>query len=612
MTSDPQRRSAALSMFPLLAALAALPPAAAAPEPRSHPADPPSTVAPGEIAPAGYPATDAIAERLAAAAKLAPGRGTIARIAVSREGRAIDALLLGNPDMSRRMPALLLVAGMDGVNLGSTEQCLAALEATLRDHPELLESMRIYAIPQANPDARAAAIATRHPRATNARVVDDDRDGSSDEDGPSDLNGDGIIARIRRIAPPGETATHVVDPVDPRIVRPANRDKDELATHQVFAEGGDKDLDGQFAEDGAGGVDLDRNFPHRWPEFAADAGPFPMSEPESLGIARFVRDHPEITSAVVFGRHDTLVNFPDTKDKDSTGRTPVAYLAEDHAIYRDFAKLWKESTKIEKSEQADLAGSLVLWLADHRGIAAVAANGWTRPEVPKPPEAKPGETTPGETTPGETTPGDAKNGDAKSPAPTPDTPKETGDAEQSAWLALAEKVYRGGFVPWTAFDHPVYGACEIGGFAPFLRASPTIAQARELGTRTAPFIAALAAKRARIEASEARFTPLADGLAKVEFRIANTGSMPTVTEMGRISGVVPPVIVRLVDPATGKGLAPELVLSGRPVNRIDRLPATESREYTWIVRLPAGGAVDIATSGPFFDTITRTAKGASK
>ena len=95
---------------------------------------------------------------------------------------------------------------------------------------------------------------------------------------------------------------------------------------------------------------------------------------ESLGVAafaRFVRDHPEITSAVVFGRHDTLVNFPDTKDKDSTGRTPVAYLAEDHAIYRDFAKLWKESTKIEKSEQADLAGSLVLWLADHRGIAAV-------------------------------------------------------------------------------------------------------------------------------------------------------------------------------------------------------------------------------------------------
>jgi hypothetical protein len=43
------------------------------------------------------------------------------------------------------------------------------------------------------------------------------------------------------------------------------------------------------------------------------------------------------------------------------------------------------------------------------------------------------------------------------------------------------------------------------------------------------------------------------------------------------------------------------------VNKIDRLPASESREFTWIVRLPAGGAVDIATSGPTFDTIIRTA-----
>ena len=537
---------------------------------------------PGALAPAGFPSVSDVDARMREIARAAGARGALRQIATSRAGQPVHALLLGEQDMARRMPAMLLVAGMDGVNLGSTEQLLGALDAALRDNPTLLDGMRIYAIPQANPDARAKALATRHPRATNARVVDDDHDGASDEDGPADLNGDGLILQIRRVAPPGEAATHVVDPVDARIVRPANREKNEVPTHQVFVEGVDKDGDGFVAEDGEGGVDLDRNFPHRWAEFAADAGPYPMSEPETLGIARFVRDHADITTAVVFGRHDTLVNFPDTKDKDSTGRTPVAYLAEDHGLYREFGKLWKESTKIERSGSADLAGSLVLWLADHRGIAAVAANGWARPEVPKPPEPKEGE-------------------------PKPEAPKETGDAEQSAWLALSEKVYHGGFAPWTAFNHPVYGACEIGGFAPFLRESPTIAQARDLGTRTAPFIAALAAKRARIDASEARCTVLADGLARIEFRLSNTGSMPTVTEMGRITGVVPPVIVRLVDPATGKGLAPEAVLSGRPVNKIDRLPATESREFTWIVRLPAGGAIDVVTSGPTFDSITRTA-----
>jgi len=565
------------------------------------PPPPRPVVEPGPMAPAAFPAPDAVRDRMQAVAKSMQGRASLVTIATSREGRAVQALVIGDQDMKRKMPAMLLVAGMDGVQLGSTEQLLGALEAALRDNPKLVESMRVYAIPEANPDARAWAMKNKHPRATNARVVDDDHDGAADEDAPTDTNGDGAVTTIRRVAPPGERATHVIDAVDARIVRPANKDKGEVATHQVFVEGGDRDEDGFASEDAVGGVDLDRNFPHRWPEFASDAGPYPLSEPETLGIAKFVRDHADITTAVVFGRHDTLVHFPDTKDKDSTGRTPVAYLAEDHDLYREFGKLWKESTKIEKSDQADLAGSLLLWLADHRGIAAVAANGWTRPEVPKQPEPKEGE---------------PKEGEPKEGEPKQETPKETGDGEQSAWLTLSEKVYRGGFIEWKPAQHPFYGACEIGGFAPFFRESPTIAQARDLGARTAPFLTALAAKRARIEASEPKVTPLANGLAKIEFRIVNAGNMPTVTEMGRITGVVPPMIVRLVDPKSGKGLVPESVLSGRPVNKIDRLPASESREFTWIVRLPAGGAVDIATSGPTFDTITRTATsirtGASK
>jgi hypothetical protein len=82
--------------------------------------------------------------------------------------------------------------------------------------------------------------------------------------------------------------------------------------------------------------------------------------------------------------------------------------------------------------------------------------------------------------------------------------------------------------------------------------------------------------------------------------------MPSTTEMGRITGVIPPIVVRLVDRATGKPLAPTAVLSGRPVSKIDRLEAAASQEYTWTVRMPDGG-LDVAVSGPTFDTITRTA-----
>ena len=353
-------------------------------------------------------------------------------------------------------------------------------------------------------------------------------------------------------------------------MRPANRDKGEVATHEVFVEGADRDGDGVHCEDGAGGVDLDRNFPHRWPEFSRDAGPYQLSEPETLAIAGFVRDHPEIVTAVVFGRHDTLASFPDTKDMDATGRTPMVYHRDDHGLYRDFGKLWKESTKVERSAGADLAGSLVLWLANHRGIAAVAANGWARPEPPPLPEG------------------------------TPALP-ETGDAEQSAWLAVSDRMRDGaGFVPWKTFEHPELGAVEVGGFAPFFRESPTPAEAAELARKSAAFVTALATKRPKIEVSDAVLTPLADGLARVEVRVTNTGSLATTTEMGRITRSVPPVVVRL-------SLPPDAVFSGRPVEKIERLAAGASEEFAWTVRLDRGASVDVSVSGPFFNPIVRTA-----
>jgi len=528
---------------------------------------PPASPAPARVAHLGL---DSIERSLAELASLPEVRVERTTIAVSREGRPIHAVRLASRDDGAKRPAILLVGGMDGEQLASTDCVLESLLAIGRDNPQLLGEVHLIGVPLANPDARAAALATKHPRRTNARVVDDDRDGVADEDPPHDIDGDGLVTTIRRIAPPGRAATHVVDASDARIVRPANRDKGEVATHEVFVEGADLDGDGFHAEDGAGGVDLDRNFPHRWPEFSRDAGPYQLSEPETLGLAKFVRDRPEIVTAVVFGRHDTLVNLPDTKDMDATGRTPMVYHRDDHGLYRDFAKLWKESTKVERSAGADLAGSLVLWLANHRGIAAVAANGWARPEPPPLPEGTP-------------------------------PPPETGDAELAAWLAVSDRMRDGaGFVPWKAFDHPDLGSVEIGGFAPFFRESPTPADAEELARKSAAFVAALAARRPRIEVSDALVTRLAGGLARLEVRVTNSGTLATVTEMGRITRVVPPLVVRL-------SLPPEAIFSGRPVEKIDRLAAGASVDLAWTIRLGADESVDVGVTGPFFDRIVRSA-----
>jgi hypothetical protein len=545
-------------------------PLLAAGDPPAAPSSAPSAIPTGPLAPVGFSSVDVAMERALELAKLAGDKGRIEHIGTSREGRQITVVTLGNTDPSRKMPAMLVVGGMDAVNFASPEQVLESARAILRDKPNLLDTMRVHLVIVANPDARASAMQSKQPRATNARAVDDDRDGRIDEDGPADFDTDGFVTEMRRVAPPGVTATHMIDPVDPRILRPAKREKGEVATHEILTEGRDNDGDGRIGEDPEGGVDLDRNFPHRWPEAERDAGPYPLSEPESLAIAKFVRAHPEIVTAVVFGRHDTLASFPDTKDKDSTGRTPMVYLTEDHELYHELGKSWIETTKLEKSANADLAGSLVLWLADHRGIAAVAANGWTRPEPPKLAEGT-------------------------------QAPAETGDTEQSAWLANSERAYEApGFIAWRPIRHPKWGDVEIGGFIPFFRESPTAAQATELAKKCAPFVIDLAARHPVINASEVTITPLSAGLARVALRVTNTGTLASTTEMGRITGVVPPVVVRV-------GVPPESVLSGRAVEKIERLLPGASVDYEWTIRVPTTGKLDLTISGPTFDTITRTA-----
>jgi len=572
----PNRRRAPIAValsLTLLCAIAAAP-AAAADDPPSQP-PPLAPATRGTLAPEGFADPDLIGTRLLGIASAAGARAEVVQIGASREGRPLLLLSIGPVDRAAKVPEILVIGGMDAVQLASPDQVLATAEALQRlaastdpanTNAGLLDRVRFHLVALANPDARAAAIARKVPVATNAREVDDDRDAERNENGPSDLDGDGRITTIRRPAPPGRPASVLADSVDPRIVRAANGDKGERATHEIFTEGLDSDGDGRIAEDGPGGVDLDRNFPHRWPEFAPEAGPMPLSEPETMALARFVRDHPAITVAVVFGRHDTLAAFPDTKDKDSTGRTPLVYLAEDHGLYRDFAKVWKDSTKIERSNSADLAGSFVLWLANHRGIAAVAANGFARPSLPPPPEGTP-------------------------------PPPETGDGEQAAWLAVSDTLAEGrGFAPWRAFSHPTLGEVEIGGFAPFFRESPTASETTALAGASANFVVALAEKQPKLEVSDPQVTRLASGLTRITLRVTNTGTLPTVTEMGRVTGVVPPIVVRLA-------LAPDAVLDGRPVEKIDRLAPGRSRDFDWTVR--SDGPVDISVTAPFEGPITR-------
>jgi len=308
------------------------------------------------------------------------------------EDRPIHMLTLAtDPARAGDMPSILVLAGMDGQRAATTEVALRMAKRLLTDDASVLEQVAVFMVPRGNPDGTARFRAAPSRRgALNARPVDEDRDRRIDEDGPADLDGDGVITLMRKADPPPglARATLVVDEHDARILREPKPLSGEAPRYAVWVEGLDADRDGLIAEDGPGGVDPDMNFPARWSEFDRSAGAAPLSESESRALAAFVAEHPRIVAVVALGRHDNIVNVPDARARDASGRMPAQLDEADSALWAELSKSYKEITGQSKATGADPAGSFALWCYLHRGIPSITSTMWSRPEPPKAPETK--------------------------------------------------------------------------------------------------------------------------------------------------------------------------------------------------------------------------------
>ncbi len=245
----------------------------------------------------------------------------------SIEGREIWMVEIADrsgPPVDER-PALLVVGNLEGDHLVGSALALETIRYLLAEAggseeiAELLSERAIYVFPRVNPDAAEAMFASvRSDRQRNARPFDDDNDGRIDEDGPEDLNGDGLITVMRVPDPSGH---FTVDPDEPRLMKKAEPGKGERGEHALYWEGTDSDGDGFLNEDGPGGVDLNRNFQHAYPYWERDAGPHMVSEPESRALMDFVIAHRNIAAILAFGISDNLVTPPDSRGNLADART---------------------------------------------------------------------------------------------------------------------------------------------------------------------------------------------------------------------------------------------------------------------------------------------------
>jgi hypothetical protein len=266
--------------------------------------------------PAGYHDHAALTKAVQAVAGANKGVVKIESLGKSRGGRDIWALQLANPgsvDPAKR-PALLIAAGFEGDCLVGTEIALAvadylarnaALDAAVKAR---LDGGTVYIIPRVNPDGAEGFFAPlKTGSTTNAEPFDDDNDGRTDEDGPEDLNGDGLITVMRVPAADGE---YMIDPEDGRLMKKADPKKGETGAFKLYTEGIDNDGDGFINEDPPGGVDLNRNFAHEYPYYKPGAGPHMVSAAEARALMAWIVAHRNVAAILTFGESDNLIVPP--------------------------------------------------------------------------------------------------------------------------------------------------------------------------------------------------------------------------------------------------------------------------------------------------------------
>ncbi len=551
---------------------------------------------------AEYLDADALAASLR---RLANGSraASIGSFGESRSGRPLWVLTLALPTDTppEDRTALLLTAGIDGDHLVGTDVAVKVAEKlldALADGDEsvgrLLTDHTVYVIPRVNPDAHQRCFVSPGAATPNTtRPVDDDRDGALDEDGPNDLNGDGFITMMRVKDP---QSTHVANKDHPRLVRMADRAKDERPVYKVYTEGLDDDGDGEYNEDAPGGVDLNANFLHGYQEHAPNVGPYQLCEPESRALVDFVLEHPRIAIAITYGRHNNMLEVDTSGKKNSTDKAPVELHEDDASIYKHIGERFKELTGIEKAPKRENNGAFYAWAYAQYGVPSFATSLWHRPE----PEKKEGE----EGRDGESKMDEADaNPSDNEPAATPDRPrrgrgrrggrgpgrgrgedekkKEPPEdiGEEAAWLKYSDEQRGGdGFVEWTPFEHPALGHVEIGGFKPLFKINPPHDAVDALADAQLKFLLDAAGRFPDIKLDQVEVIERNANVFEINAHLRNDGYFPSGLEMAKENRRVRPIVVALdIDHGA--------VLGGERVHRVWRVEGGGGTyELRWLIR----------------------------
>ncbi len=581
--------------------------------------------------PAGYHSPEQVVESLAALAKVHPDSARVHSLGRSAGARPLTLLELGPGGTER--PGVLVLANLHGDCPPASEAALLLAEKLSGPWRAELDRRNWYLLPVGNPDGYARFFDRPLSENTlNARPVNADHDDATDEDGPADLDGDGLIAQMRQAHPEGGWLDVEGKP---GLMKKADAAKGERGAYRLFVEGRDADGDGRVAEDGPGGVDPGRNYPHNFKHHTGQGGLFAGSAPETRAVLAFAYAHPRIGLVLVLGRTNTLLAVPagtggeaPRKKKYKVPETlaerlglhpQVDYPLDDLVrIVRDVtgkpdmseddviqfldagagsrpdpkdAAVWKAVTERYQAfvEQVGLdaprqapaplqPGSAEEWAYYQFGVPTFALDVWWLPKAEEEGKEKQGK---GPTAVGAAGPTAAVEAATEKPdAPGP-------DPHEAALYDLRPDA----FLPWRPYRHPSLGPVEIGGRKPWSLWTPPADEARARAEKLLPFARQLAGMLPELAVARVDVTPRAKDVWLVEAWVENRGLLPYPTHQGQRCERPSPVVVT----ATGDGLS---LLEGRERTVLGPLAGSGgAARARWLVRARAGTRLRMAVEG---------------
>lgn len=489
-----------------------------------------------------------------------PGLTTIETIGTTDSGKDINVLTIGTGETGAK-PGIAIIGGIDGRYIAGREIALGFAERLLENSGdneinELINHVSFYVIPDASPDASSGFFSDpKQERLVNANPTDNDRDFKTDEDPYEDLNGDGFISMMRVKEPTGD---YITDPEEERLMRKADPAKGETGSWCLYSEGIDNDKDGNFNEDGQGGVNFNNNFSFEYEEFGQNAGINAVSEKESRAVADFLYDHFNIFAVFSFGPQDNLGQaFKPARTTQAQPQVPSQ--AQPQTGRQQFSRGPRKVTNIfpEDSDHNTLLsekyleytgysgspgftrepGNFMEWAYYHYGRYSYSTPGWW-------------------------------------------IQTEKGLSSEASFLKYAaENIDEEVFTEWQEVEHPDFPGktVEVGGMKPFAMYNPPENKLEEVVESNYQFLIDAAQLHPEPELLDLETEKLDKDLFRVTVKLRNKGILATTSQMGDQVKWMRKLKVEL---KSGSDFS---LASGKKIIVADRLKGGESREFSWLI-----------------------------